>query len=59
MKDFEVAEIGTLKEVQLARALGRVIHEELQRGNRLPDEVVRAYNELYRHWQMQIEQGHP
>ena len=59
MKDFEVAEIGTLKEVQLARALGRVIHEELQRGNRLPDEVVRAYNELYRHWQIQIEQGHP
>ena len=59
MKDFEVAEIGTLKEVQLARALGRVIHEELQRGNRLPDEVVRAYNELYRHWLKQIEQGHP
>ena len=59
MKDFEVAERGTLKEVQLARALGNVIHEELQRGNRLPDEVVRAYNELYRHWQMQIEQGHP
>ena len=59
MEDFEVSKIGTHTEVRLARALGRVIHEELQRGNRLPDEVVRAYNELYRHWQMQIEEGHP
>lgn len=59
MKDFEVAERGTLKEVQLARALGNVIHEELQKGNRLPDEVIRAYKELHYHWLKQIEEGHP
>jgi len=58
MEDFEVAKIGTLTEVRLARTLGRVIHDELQKGNRLPEEVIRAYKELHTHWQLQIEEGH-
>ena len=58
MEDFEVAKIGTLTEVRLARTLGRVIHDELQKGNRLPEEVIRAYKELYTHWQLQMEEGH-
>ena len=58
MEDFEVAKIGTLTEVRLARTLGRVIQDELQKGNRLPEEVIRAYRELHTHWQLQMEEGH-
>jgi hypothetical protein len=38
----------------LARALGRTIEEELKKGNKLPNEVLRAYEELYKHWQYQM-----
>jgi hypothetical protein len=54
MVDFEVNQVGSLSELRLARALGRVIEEELQKGNSLPDEIMRAYTELYAHWQWQI-----
>lgn len=43
-----------LDEVRLARSLGRVIEEEIRKGNKLPDEVLRAYEELYKHWQWQM-----
>lgn len=43
-----------LTEIRLARSLGRVIEEELQKGNELPEEVKRAYLELYKHWQLQM-----
>jgi hypothetical protein len=43
-----------IDEIRLARALGRTIEEELKKGNKLPDEVLRAYEELYRHWQYQM-----
>ena len=43
-----------IQEIRLARALGRVIEEELKKGTKLPDEVLRAYEELYRFWQHQI-----
>jgi hypothetical protein len=43
-----------IEEIRLARSLGRVIEEELRKGNKLPDEVLRAYEELYRHWQWQM-----
>jgi hypothetical protein len=43
-----------IEEIRLARALGRMIEEELKKGNRLPDEVLRAYEELYKHWQYQM-----
>ena len=46
MLDFE--------EIRLARALGRTIEEELKKGNKLPNEVLRAYEELYRFWQVQM-----
>jgi hypothetical protein len=54
MVDFEVNQVGSLSELRPARALGRVIEEELQKGNSLPDEIMRAYKELYAHWQWQI-----
>ena len=31
-----------------------VIEEEIKKGNKLPDEVLRAYEELYKHWQYQM-----
>ena len=43
-----------IEEMRLARALGRVIEEEIRKGNKLPDEVLRAYEELYRFWQLQM-----
>lgn len=43
-----------IEEIRLARALGRVIEEEIRKGNKLPDEVLRAYEELYRFWQIQM-----
>ena len=43
-----------IQEIRLARALGRVIEEELKKGTKLPDEVLRAYQELYRFWQIQM-----
>jgi hypothetical protein len=43
-----------IEEIRLARALGRVIEEEIRKGNKLPDEVLRAYEELYRFWQVQM-----
>lgn len=42
-------------EIRLARTLGRVIEEEIKKGNKLPDEVLRAYEELYKHWQLQMD----
>ena len=51
--------MSDLKEIQLARTLGRVIDENLQNGVKLPDEVIQAYLELYKHWQIQIEEGKP
>lgn len=44
-----------IEEIRLARALGRVIEEEVRKGNKLPDEVLRAYEELYKHWQWQMQ----
>lgn len=44
-----------LEEIRLARTLGRIIEEELQKGNDLPDEVKQAYLELYKHWQLQMQ----
>ena len=43
-----------IEEIRLGRALGRVIEEEIRKGNKLPDEVLRAYEELYKHWQWQM-----
>jgi isocitrate dehydrogenase len=45
---------GDLDEIRLARTLGRAIEEEIKKGNKVPDEVLRAYEELYKHWQYQM-----
>ena len=44
-----------IEEIRLARTLGRVIEEEVRKGNKLPDEVLRAYEEVYKHWQWQMQ----
>ena len=44
-----------IEEIRLGRTLGRVIEEEIKKGNKLPDEVLRAYEELYKHWQVQMD----
>jgi hypothetical protein len=44
-----------IEEIRLARALGRAIEEEIRKDNKLPDEVLRAYEELYRFWQVQMD----
>jgi hypothetical protein len=46
---------GDLDEIRLARTLGRAIEEEIKKGNKIPDEVLRAYEELYKHWQLQMD----
>ena len=44
-----------IEEIRLARTLGRAIEEEIKKGNKIPDEVLRAYEELYKHWQLQMD----
>ena len=43
-----------IEEIRLARTLGRAIEEEIKKGNKVPDEVLRAYEELYKFWQVQM-----
>jgi len=47
--------MNDLQEVRLARQLGVVIEAELIKGEKLPDEVIRAYRELLAHWQLQMQ----
>jgi hypothetical protein len=58
MADFETHSIGTMRELQLSRALARSIEENLQRINQynvMPKEVILAYEELRQHYEWQIE----
>ena len=43
-----------IEEIRLGRALGRAIEQEIAKGSKLPDEVLKAYEELYRFWQVQM-----
>jgi hypothetical protein len=43
-----------IEEIRLGRALGRAIEAEITKGSKLPDEVLKAYEELYRFWQVQM-----
>ena len=43
-----------IEEIRLARALGRAIEEEIGKGTKLPDAVLKSYEELYRFWQVQM-----
>ena len=55
---LKITELGVdmydIEEIRMARALGRVIEEEIRKGTKLPDELLRAYEELYKHWQWQM-----
>lgn len=56
MNDFEVHEIGTLKEIQLARELAREIDSCLEQyGAVIPQNVLRVYHKLKAHYAKQIE----
>jgi hypothetical protein len=46
--------IMDIEEIRLGRALGRAIEEEITKGSKLPDEVLRAYEDLYKFWQTQM-----
>lgn len=58
MNDFEVHEMGSHTEIKLSRALAKTIEQNLiQFGNVMPQDVIKAYHELQKHYQWQIEQG--
>lgn len=58
MNDFEVHEPGSFTEIKLSRALAQTIEQNLiQFGNVMPQDVIKAYHELRKHYQWQIEQG--
>ena len=43
-----------IEEIRLARALGRAIEEEVSKGTKLPDAVLKSYEDLYKFWQVQM-----
>ena len=43
-----------IEEIRLARELGRAIEAEIAKGSKLPDEVLKAYEDLYKWWQVQM-----
>ena len=58
MNDFELHEMGSHTEIKLSRALAKTIEQNLiQFGNVMPQDVIKAYHELQKHYQWQIEQG--
>jgi len=58
LNDFEVHEMGSHTEIKLSRALAKTIEQNLiQFGNVMPQDVIKAYHELQKHYQWQIEQG--
>ena len=58
MNDFEVHEPGSFTEIKLSRTLAQTIEQNLiQFGNVMPQDVIKAYHELRKHYQWQIEQG--
>jgi predicted RecB family endonuclease len=44
-----------IEEIRLARALGRAIEEEIGKGTKLPDAVLKSYEDLYKFWQLQMD----
>lgn len=56
MNDFEVHPIGTAKELRLSRALARAIAQiDSQYKNVVPLSVMKAYDELFKYYQEQLE----
>lgn len=56
--DFEVHSIGTTTEIRLSRALAREIDQVLQSyGQVVPHGVYKAFLELKKHYDWQIENG--
>jgi hypothetical protein len=68
MSDFEVAPIGTLREIQLSRELANTIAKQIEKEDtgiypqgwdvtKLPIEVRQAYNRLYGEYIRQQQAG--
>lgn len=59
-KDFETHALGTAKEIRLSRDLAREIEKTTEQyGNVVPHNVMKAYQKLCEHYQVQIENGAP
>ena len=57
MKDFEVVERGTIREIQLSRQLANEIQKQLiVDPNSIPLEIVQAYKRLYGEYIRQRQQ---
>jgi hypothetical protein len=67
MSDFEVAPIGTLREIALSRALANAIANQIEKednpgkhpwdATKLPNEIREAYNRLYGEYIRQQQDG--
>ena len=44
-----------IEEIRLARALGRAIDESISSGDVIPTNILEAYAELYKFWQVQMD----
>lgn len=54
MSDFEVVQIGSIKEITLSRALAREIDQAIrQYGNVVPENVLNAFLKLKEHYALQ------
>lgn len=52
MGDFEVVELGTIREIQLSRNLAREIQQTLdQFGLVFPSNVMKAFDQLRMHYE--------
>jgi len=52
--DFEVHNIGHFEEIKLSRLLANAIEKEI---SSMPDSVLKAYVDLKKHYEWQIENG--
>jgi hypothetical protein len=66
MSDFEVAPIGTLREIQLSRELANAVADQIRKesdrhspwdATKLPNEIIQAYNRLYGEYIRQQQAG--
>lgn len=56
MNDFEVHPIGTSRELRLSRALAQAIAQiDSQYRNVVPLSVMKAYDDLFKYYQEQLE----
>jgi hypothetical protein len=58
MSDFEVVQVGSIREIELSRALAREIDQVTrQYGNVVPENVLNAFLRLKEHYALQQQTG--